>query len=250
MSTPEEVEGESQNCAHTAAPILAVEEFCRDLRGMLGPTLSLARTSGAPRFSCVPPSWSGQSGECDKISVCFASFLRQDSLFRPGPLLASLQPVCCSAASVARWFLTCLSLAAAAAAAAAAPPAIGCGGRADSSSWSSGRGIGSPPTLTTPQVAKLKASHVASTRRQSATILVLASVALVVAVAAGVLRGVYGYEHGDVPSFALGLAAAMVPAILVWALPHLVFTPLPSQKRGRGRKGLAPRTPPPKQLLQ
>lgn len=101
-----------------------------------------------------------------------------------------------------------------------------------------------------PQVAKLKASHVASTRRQSATILVLASVAVAVAVAAGVLRGVYGYEHGDVPSFALGLAAAMVPAVLVWALPHLVFTPRPREPRRRGRKGLAPRTPPPKPLVQ
>lgn len=98
------------------------------------------------------------------------------------------------------------------------------------------------------QVATLRASQVASARRQSATLLVLASVALAVAVAAGVVKGVYGYAHGDVPSFALGLAVAVVPALLVWALPHLAFAP----RRARGRGALVPGTPlaSRKQLLQ
>lgn len=100
------------------------------------------------------------------------------------------------------------------------------------------------------QVATLRASQVASSRRQSATLLVLVTVAVAVAVAAGVMKGVYGYDHGDVPSFALGLAAAVVPALLVWALPHLTFVP---RRRGRRRRTdvvAGPSRSPGKQLLQ
>lgn len=81
--------------------------------------------------------------------------------------------------------------------------------------------------------------------------MVLVSVALAVAVAAGVLRGVYGYDHGDVPSFALGLAAAVVPALLVWAIPHLAF--VPGHRRPGRRRPQAPAArsiSPRKQLLQ
>lgn len=74
----------------------------------------------------------------------------------------------------------------------------------------------------------------------------LVSAALAVAVAAGVMRCVYRYDHGDVPSFALGLAVAVVPPLLVWALPHLAFSP-----RRREQELLPSSSPHPrKQLLQ
>lgn len=76
----------------------------------------------------------------------------------------------------------------------------------------------------------------------------LVTVALAVAVAAGVMRGVYGYDHGDVPSFALGLAVAVGPALLVWALPHLAFVPRSRQRRRAAVVALGPS--PRKQLLQ
>lgn len=75
------------------------------------------------------------------------------------------------------------------------------------------------------QVARLRASKVASSRRQAATVLALASAALAVGGVVAALRVVYGYDHGDVLSFALGLAVAVVPALFVWALPLLAFAP-------------------------
>lgn len=81
--------------------------------------------------------------------------------------------------------------------------------------------------------------------------LVLVTVALAVAVAAGVMRGVYGYDHGDVPSFALGLGAAVVPALLVWALPHLAFVPRGPRRPWRAAATAAALSPSPrKPLLQ
>lgn len=71
----------------------------------------------------------------------------------------------------------------------------------------------------------LRASRVASDRRQRVTLTVLALIAVAVALLSGVVRVVYGYDHGDVPSFALGLAVAVVPALLVWSLPQPAFEP-------------------------
>lgn len=86
-------------------------------------------------------------------------------------------------------------------------------------------GSTTPPPRWDSQVARLTASRVASDRRQRATLVVLALAAVTVAAVAGVMREVYEYEHGDVPSFALGLGVAVVPALLVWALPQLAFVP-------------------------
>lgn len=68
-------------------------------------------------------------------------------------------------------------------------------------------------------------AHAASARRHTATIVTLALVALFVAVGSVTARGFYGYHHRDLPAFASGLAFSALPAVVVWALPLLVFVP-------------------------
>lgn len=89
--------------------------------------------------------------------------------------------------------------------------------------------------IITSQVAKLTATNTASRRRQRAAFYVLIIVALGVA-AVAIWLDVYCEgcsvdgrngigDTRDLKSFASGLAFAMLPAMMVWAVPLMVFVP-------------------------